>query len=447
MHISHLWYRLRRSFWFVPSLITIAAGILSQLTLFIDSIVNPSESVALGWIYSGGGAAASTLLSAIAGSMITATSVTFSMTLVALALTASQYGPRLLGNFMSRPGSQVVLGTFLATFIFSLLVLRAVRITGEDAGVPHLSVTVAIGLALASIGVLIFFIHHIATSIQADKLINQVYTDLVASIERMIPKQQPARTQAVNQEQAGHLGKKTSWTPLCDGMWVSTPSTGYFQAINMDGLTKLATAHDLVVRFLRRPGHFMIEGQPLAIIYPYKADSEELVRRIGDHMVLGQERISEQDLEFLILNLVEVALRALSPGINDPHTAIRCVDWLGAALCHIGQRDPPDLHRYDDAGKLRLVMHDASFEDLADAAFNQLRQASAGKPALFLRLLESMTAIVTLGKSVVVVSPLRRHADMVLTEADRTIPAPHDRSEIKGQHQRFLQMANRVQLE
>ena len=440
MHIAHWWHQLRQSFWFVPSLITVGAAILSQITLELDETSLWREYKSLGWVYSGSGEGASVLLSAIVGSMITATSITFSMTLVALTLTASQYGPRLLQNFMRRPGSQIVLGTFLATFIFSLLVLRSVQVNGDSSVVPHLSVTVAIMLALASVGVLIFFIHHIAKAIQADTIIGQVYGDLLASTDRMFPEQigkdgsrddDTTSSEHVPDEAALHRYQH-------EGLPVHSSSTGYLQTVDAEGLLELAMDHKMVILLHRRPGHFIVQNQHIATLYPSHGETDKLKRRVRDLLILGQDRTSEQDVEFAILQLVEVAVRALSPGINDPHTAMRCLDWLSAALCRISARTLPHSYRYDSQGNVRVVAERASKVGLVDVAFHQIRQASVGKPALLIRLLESIGSIVLQTKDSELLETLQRHADMVLREGQRSVPEQDDRSDIEQRHRDTL---------
>ncbi len=445
MQIAHVWYRLRHSFWFVPSLITLAAAVLSQITLAMDEATNWSNYNGLRWIDVGSGESAGTLLSAIVGSMITATSVTFSMTLVALSLTTSQYGPRLLHNFMGRPGSQIVLGTFLATFIYGLLILRSVRIASNASVVPHLSVTVAIGLALTSVGVLIFFIHHIAKSIQADTIIGQVYQHLIASIDRMFPgltEEEPCLSQSLARMQRAPDDTVLSLFKH-EGIPVASSTTGYLQTIDTNGLLKFAEEHSLVVILHRRPGHFLVQGQHIATLYLSHSSTKELLQDVCAQLIVGQERTSEQDLEFAILNLVEIAVRALSPGINDPYTAIRCIDWLGAALCRIAQRDFPDPHQYDKNGTLRIIRDPESFEGFVDAAFDQIRHASAGNPALYNRLIESLTMLALLAKPSVSYGALQHHADMVLRDAQRTIKEAHDYSAFERRYHVFSKTIER----
>jgi uncharacterized membrane protein len=440
MRIARIWHGLQNSFWFVPTLITLFAAVLSQVTLVIDLSMDWKDAPGLTWIYTGSGKSAGTFLSAITGSMITATSITFSMTLMTLTLTSSQYGSRVLQNFLGRLGSQIVLGIYLATFLFSLLVLRSLGINGDEAEVPHLSVTVATSLVLISIGALIFFIHYIAKSIRADTLIGRVHSDLAATIDRMVPEQTGWESGPRKSAAAEEISQTEPPLTLFrrEGMPVCSTEEGYLQVVDTAGLIKLAAEHDLVVILHCRPGHFVIEGQQVATLHPAHVATKEQIQGVCDQLTFGRARTSEQDLLFAILELVEVALRALSPANNDTQTAIRCVDWLGAALRRITRRDLPSPHHFDDNGHLRIVTHPDSLEGFVDAAFDHIRHASAGKPALFIRLLESLTMIVTLARPSVPSEAFRRHADMILSDAQRTIKGVHDRSAIERRYQVFL---------
>ena len=182
------WDRLRSSFWFLPAIMACGAVLLAHGTVALDETGAVRGGVEVpSWVYSGGAQGASTLLGAIAGSMITIAGVVFSMTLVALSIASSQLGPRLLQGFMRDATNQVVLGTFVSTFLYCLLVLRTIRREIEVAFVPHMSVTLGVLLAVASVAVLIYFIHHVSVSIQADEVIARVCRELFDGIDRLFP--------------------------------------------------------------------------------------------------------------------------------------------------------------------------------------------------------------------------------------------------------------------
>lgn len=172
--LANLWESLRTSYWFVPTLMTAGGVALSFASVHLDERVNYKWVRTVGWIWAGGAEGARQVLSTIAGSMITVAGVAFSITIVALTLASNQFGPRLLRNFVRDAGNQIVLGTFIATFVYCLLVLRTVRGEDDTEFVPYVSVTLGVAFALTSLGVLIYFIHHVAISIQAENLIASV---------------------------------------------------------------------------------------------------------------------------------------------------------------------------------------------------------------------------------------------------------------------------------
>jgi uncharacterized membrane protein len=318
--------------------------------------------------------------------MITVAALTFSLTMVALSQASSQLGPRLLTTFMRDTANQVVLGTFVATFIYCLLVLRTVR--AEPPFVPYISVTVAIGLAVTGLGVLIYFIHHVAVGIQADKVIAAVARDLDDAIDALFPEMlgdEPGPDERPRAEAAA--------LPERQARPVVARESGYVRAIDGDGLLDLATGQDLVVRLLHRPGHFVMRGSRLALVWPAPRVDEPTGDRIRRVFLLGDQRTFEQDLEFAVTQLVEIALRALSPGINDPFTAIRCVDWLGAVLRRLAERRMPSPFRYDRDGTLRVITEAVAFGGVVDAALDQIRQAAGTNVAVALRLLETITVV------------------------------------------------------
>jgi uncharacterized membrane protein len=222
------WDRLRSSFWFIPALLAAAAIVLALASVEFDRTVADRWLGRLGWVYSGGAEGAAAVLETIAGSMMTIAGVVFSMTLVALTLASSQFGPRLLRNFMRDTSNQVVLGTFVATFLYALLVLRTIRRGEEDLFIPQLSVTIALALALAAIGVLIYFIHHVSVSIQADEIVARVGDELDHSVARLYP-EQPLREAAGDPQPASHID---AFLENADARAIPAPRDGYLQYLD-----------------------------------------------------------------------------------------------------------------------------------------------------------------------------------------------------------------------
>jgi len=387
------------------------------------------------WIYTGGADGARSVLSSVASSMVSVVATAFSITIVALQLASSNFGPRLLRNFMQDTGNQIVLGTFIATFIYCLLVLRTIHGEGEGHSlfVPQLSVTVGTGLAIASIGVLIYFIHHASTIIQASHVITQVSGDLDKALERLFP-EKIGEGKANNSRQVGEIPANFD----SEASPIKATGEGYLQAIDDDELMKTARQYNLLVRLTTRPGKFIVKGSDLAMVFPQKQVNKSLNKQINDAFILGKERTEYQDVKFPIDQLVEIALRAISPGINDPFTAIRCIDRLSAGLSRLAQRDFPSPYRYDDEQNLRVIVEGVTFEGLVDAAFNQIRQYSKSDVAVTIRLLEAIACIATYTHNSKQREALRRQAEMILNSSREQISPEQDQKDVQEQYHQVI---------
>lgn len=420
--LLYLWDSLRTSYWLVPAMMSIAAAGLAVGMITIDHTV--PENIADWWIYSGGADGARSVLSTIAGSMITVAGVVFSITIVALSLASGQFGPRLLRNFIRDRSNQSVLGTFTGTYIYCLLVLRTVVGEGKQAFVPGLAVAVGILLALASLGVLIHFIHHVAVTIQANKIIATVSQELHATIDRLWP-DELGQDVIKDFEDAGRADLPDDFDS--DARTVAACGSGYVAAIELERLLWLAQEKEIVIRLLRRPGHFVITGNPVAAVWPGDRLDDDLARQINGTFLFEVQRTPYQDVEFTFEQLVEVAVRALSPGINDPFTAMTCIDWLSEALGRLARRSMPSPYLYDDEGKLRVVTHNVSFADVADVAFNQIRQYGRTSAAVMIRMLDAVSAVGHVVRRPSDRIALERHAKLIRRGCEEGLPEPSDR--------------------
>lgn len=380
-HLLDYWDSLRSSYWFIPSLMAVGAVVLSFVTTAADGRLGSDWIDGVSWLYANKPDGARTLLSTVAGSMIGVAGVTFSITIASVVYASGQYGPRLLSNFMRDTGNQVTLGTFIATFLYCLLVLRTIRAADEGFGgenpagdlvgpfVPHLAIAVALVLSLASIAVLIYFIHHVPDSIHVSNVIAGIGRELEHRLDNVFP----ARLgEGADDENA------TGEAEVPDALFeeadrVEADGTGYLQSIDPRALLDTAVAHDLVLRLRCRPGDFVTEGDALALAWAPGRLDESVVAKLRGAFVWGRSRTPLQDVRFLVNELVEIAARALSPGVNDPFTAQACLDWLGAALKLLAGRDMPGEARYDDAGALRLIARPTTYAHLVEAVFGQLR--------------------------------------------------------------------------
>lgn len=431
MRVVTFWMEIRSSYWFIPAAMAISAAALSAITVHLDRTSQDTWVGQLGFIWSGGPDGARGLLSTVAGSMVTVTGLTFSITMVAFTQAASQYGPRLLDSLMHDTGNQIVIGTFTATFIYSLLVLRTIR--SEDAGlfVPRLSVTLGVFLSLASLGLLIYFIHHATVSLQAHHLVAEVAEDLFGTINRLYPRNEAYEREERRQERLATVGTETA-DRAEGGSPVPAAAGGYVQTVDVDRLMRIATEHDLLIVVQRALGRFVAEGQPLATLTPRDRVTEEVVGAVRGAFSLGRRRTHVQDVEFGVSQLTEIAVRSLSPSINDPVTAMTCLDWLGAALSTLSERILAAPLRFDDRDTLRVAAVEApSFPGLLSEAFGQIRRNARDSVPVILHMLETLRVIASATDRSDYLQALRGEATLVERTA-QSLPDEHDRQAVRA---------------
>ena len=349
---------IRTGFWFTPMMMLLLSAGLALLLLYVDERFDPGIKSKIPWAYSGGPEGARSLLSTIAGSMITAASVTFSLASVALSIASQQYGSRVLRNFMKDLITQLLLGTFVSTFIYSVLVVRAIRGSDVSGGfVPAISVTVAIALSLASLMLLIYFIHHVSASIQASHIVRVIAEDMEAAI----PKLYPSKTGA----QIADPNASKRWRDHGQ-VTVAIARSGYLQVIDLDDLLAIATEDDLFINLIIKPGDYLVKGYEVARVSGTDELPQKTLKRILAAFLLGGQRTPTQDIRFQFQQLTDVVVRALSPGINDPFTAINGIDELASALVLLVERSPVLERRQDEAGVLRLTVPTTGVDEVLE---------------------------------------------------------------------------------
>jgi uncharacterized membrane protein len=381
------WLSVRASYWFVPALLTIAAIGLAMVTISIDRVSGAAGLSALDWIDQSRPEGARAQLTVIASAMIAVSSTVFAITIAAVAYASGNYGPRLLTNFMNDRGNQISLGVFIATFVYNLLVLRVVR-SGQDqlgagsggaevaAFVPQLSMLVSTLSVILAVAVLVYFLHHIPASIRINTVLGGIGRRLIADIEKRFP----LEGRGVEPEQ-GRRGSAIAATEI-----------GYIEIIDFEELDRIAGKSGIVISLSARTGDFVHPHLPLVEVSGAEPD-EALKRRIHDCFSLGDSRTPTQDLEFLIDELVEIGVRALSPGINDPFTAITSMHWMGAALAKLADRDlveGPEQESYDRS-RVRPIADD--FGHFVRRSFGAIRSSAATNPTagrIFLQALHGV---------------------------------------------------------
>lgn len=392
LRLSRFWDTLRSGYWFIPAVMALVAIGLSFLGQELDERYKFDVQMELPWFFTGGTEGARAVLSVIAGSMITVAGVVFSVTIVALANTSQQFGPRLLRNFLRDTGNQIVLGTFIATFIYCVLTLRTVSGTENTLFVPHISITIGLLLSLTSLGVLIYFIHHTANMIHVSNVIARVGRELQESIPRLFPE---AIGVATDDQPDAIAIDNSQITVMPDSNQQSIEATeiGYVQAIDTVALMNIARTRDIAVRIIRGPGAFVVPGSAIVSVWPSERAVPELTVELNEAFILGDRRTPHQEIELFFDELAEIALRALSAAINDPFTAITAIDWISGGLCLLARRRMPPRYRYDQDGSLRVIAPVTSFATIVDSVFGQIRNAGGHHPQLTLKLVDAISTI------------------------------------------------------
>jgi uncharacterized membrane protein len=355
--------------------------------------------------------------------------VVFSIILVTLTLASTQFGPRMLRNFIRDRSTQLTLGTFVATFIYAVLVLVSIGPGPRGDFVPHIGVTVTLALMVADMTVLIYFIHHTASAIQLPNVIASIAADLSEAIEVQGGEDHRATGRATAPERG--LSSAELLTRMeKEGGAVKAADSGYVQFIRLRSLVRFAEQANAAISLHHRPGHFIVQGHTIGTVWPPEATAQ-VNEALAQAHITGPYRTLTQDVSFGIDQLVEIAIRALSPAVNDTFTAITCVDWLGDNLCKIVKRwHPARMHR-DEQGFIRVIAAQPSYERLVQRSFEKIRQASMGMPAIMIRQLDAIAAIMVETTGPAQRRVLLDQAAMIQRASERTVGEEADRADVR----------------
>jgi uncharacterized membrane protein len=381
MSLPKLITDLKSSLWFVPSLMVLLAIVLAAGAIEIDRLLGDEVTGRYPRLFGAGAEGSRQLLSAIASSTITVAGVVFSITIVALSLTAAQYSPRVLRNFMSDRANQTVLGVFVGVFVYCLLVLRTIR-GGEDQFIPGVSVLIAIVLALAGIAVLIFFIHHIASSIQVSEMAARIAGETMAGL-RQVGEEFCSEPGA---EAADSLGIST-WSP------VPALTSGYTQRLNKEALMAWARENRRAVRVEKPVGEFIVAGECLVLVSGSETPARRDVVEINRAFTLNTYRDLGQDPAFGVQQLVDIALKALSPGVNDTGTARDALNYLTAIFLEIARDPSPARRLCGNAGAALVSVRVRTFEEFIQLALAPLRRNAAANFDFTRHILEALALL------------------------------------------------------
>ncbi len=409
---KNLWNHLLSTLWFVPGLLVFAGVLLSFFFIGIDFYIADR----FGYhpkLFDIQPAGARDLLAVIASSTITVAVTAFSITIVALTLASTQFSPRILRNFMRDMGNQIVLGILVGIFAYCIIILRTIRdAAGEnDSGyVPSVSVLFGIILGLITIASLIYFIHHVATSIQATRIISVIAEETVYEIEKNFSTEKD--TSKIDDQTAQQLAGSNYLELKAD-------KTGYTQNADAHKLIKLAVKYDLILSMQKKFGQFVIKDTPIFRIFPNRRDfvlSENIVNQINANYEIDDYRTVEGDAAFGLRQIVDIALKALSPAVNDTTTGVICVDYLTAILVCLAKYSSCSSNFFE-AGKLRLIIHQQMFEDFFDLAYDQIRQNAGGNVTIIIKQLNSFDILSETNLSLASETERRMRHNLMETEA------------------------------
>jgi uncharacterized membrane protein len=424
--LKQLLVNLRSSFWFMPSLMVTGSIAFAVVLIEADSAGFNQWLTQWPRLFGVGAEGARQMLSTLAGSMMTVMGITFSMTLLALVLASGQYTSRILRNFMRSRVTQATLGVFAGIFAYCLIVLRTIRGgAGVDEFVPSLAVFFAFIMSLGGVGILIYFIHHIASSIQASNIISSIAQETNASIDRLLPEK-------LDQEPEECEGRHPMLESLDERTWYPVPAavSGYIQNVNNDTLLHLAGDIRTIVRTEHGIGAFVVQDTALvslALTYP---PDQKTIDALNGAYSIGRHRTVEQDPAFGIRQIVDIAIKALSPGVNDTSTAVMCVDYLTSILARLAGRQFPPSYRYEGE-TLRVVATVPSFEGLLAEAFDQIRSNAEVNVAILARMLGALDTISSLTINPSHIRALDEQMQYIEELVDRCIESSHDRARLE----------------
>lgn len=407
--LSFFWNELKSTFWFLPIVIIVVAIAIALSLLNLDQNIDMPEFGIWKFIFIESPDSARSVLTTISSAMIGVTGTVFSVTLVALTIASNQFGSRLIKNFMHIRLNQVVLGTYVATFVYCLFVLNAIKENDNIDFIPRFSILVALVVATCNIILLVIFIHGIAVMIQADNVIANISASISKDIDTLFPEKIGDEQKTLRDDEIDNYKNSYSFKTK-----IASPRNGYLQYIDGKSLMEKVVKLNGMIELYFRPGYHLVKDEYLATLYTNEELDTDEIKKIQEQFIFGTTRTAQQDMEFSIHQMVEIASRALSPGINDPYTAISCIDYLSSTLSYLSHAQFPSPFRFDEEKKLRVIANTMKFEGLMDASFNQIREYAKGSTIVIFRLMDALITINKFTEQGHQKEAIRKHARMVM---------------------------------
>ncbi|PYZ97388.1 hypothetical protein CR205_01945 [Alteribacter lacisalsi] len=382
---------VRASYWFIPAVYGVIAIMLAFLSHQLDQMIwsNPDFKERIPAMFLSDFELAYTLLGTIATSILTMTSISFSSILVVMTTYVSQFSPRSLQNFITDPHTQRILGVFISGFVYAVVLLLLTKHSGEVKIDALISPLLAVIIAIIAVGFFVFFVHHVAKWIQVRNLIQNIYDYTLKVMDK-------------NWQNQGELKEDDPWEDWegeevldKEMQAVRAEQSGYIQWIDYEGLKKAAKEDGVIVELLHSHGDYLGKGLSLMKIYGENNHVDE--KKYARLMILGNERESVQDVRYGIVKMVEIATRSLSPGINDPFTAIECINYLGHTLSALTRKKFRENYLHDEHGNLLVVKKVYSFSDYLYQSFFQIRFYGSEDVAVQGQILDALYEVASHG--------------------------------------------------
>ena len=417
------WDRLKVSFWFAPVIMALVAILLAWSMYWLDGFI-PNESLQDSrLVLSGGPTDIRTMLISMAGTILATAGVVFTLLTLPLSTVAAQYGSRLLRVFLGDRTTQLVLGMFVATFVYCLAAALAIPPVEVNPDGPQVTATFGLVLMLATFSSLILLVQHISTMLQAPNISAAAGAELRDVVLAEIPEVSSGESQP---------GSNRLDAPLdAEGYPVRLRKAGYIQYIDPETVISVAQENDLVIRLLCKPGSFVRNGSSAALVWPKNRVDEELEKQIRHAFLIGNVRTPTQDIAYAVNQLVEMAVRAMSPAINDPFIAMTCLDYIGDGLALFVRQREKASHYYDGDGKLRLLLEPVTFAELLNGAFDMLRHCSCDNASVLQHMLEVIAAVSQETRTSEARQELIRHIRLVQDEGQAGALIEKDRQRIQ----------------
>lgn len=425
LRLSALRERLRSSLWFLPAVSVTASLILAFL---LSSPRLETELDMPGVTFVGTPEGARAILSTVAGSMITVTGLTFSLTVVALQVASSQFTPRLLGSFLADRGNQTVLSVFLSTFVYSLVVLRSVRsgTEGTDPFVPTVAVALGLLLTLLSAAMLVYFFHHLTQQLRVETVLADLRRDILGVVDSYLPDE--------DEVPAGELPDVPD-----DAVTIRAQRSGYLHMVQVEALQRVAEQHEVVIRLRAAVGVHLSRGTTIAWVWSLDGGtvdgedlSDELTSGIHTGIHIASERTLKQDAAFGVRQLVDVAARALSTGVNDPTTAVAAIGVLADVLTELTDRRLGPRTAHDDDGRVRVAVPQPTFPEILALACDQPRRYGRNEPAVLRALLTMLADIAEVAPDHIDADAVEEQIEITVETAGAADLAPGERRQVEA---------------